>query len=200
VKPASLALAAIAAFFLFGARGGRAQSSSGIHLGLAGGAVLPVGDTFTTWKSGYQLSAMLEYGVSASPVTVRLEGGYASADSSSTRPRISRATRRIVSGSANVLIGASHSPVKPYILGGAGIYRMRISADAFDPIEGHPPYRIEVAQTAFGVNVGAGASFPIGRRLKGFLEARYTQLSNPPGYPLVQEDLGVFHLMGGVAF
>jgi opacity protein-like surface antigen len=200
VKRTSLVLATIAAFFLFGAREGRGQSASGIHLGLAGGATLPIGDTFPTWRTGYQFSAMLEYDLPASPVTVRLEGGYAASDSSSTPPRIGSATRRIVSGSANIIIGALGTAVRPYILAGGGIYRLRISADAYDPFGNIPPYRIEIGQTVFGLNAGAGLSFSIAKRLKGFVEGRYTYLSTSPAYPLVESGSGFFQLMAGVAF
>jgi opacity protein-like surface antigen len=140
----------------------RAQAGGGVHFGVAGGETFPVSDSKDDFKNGWHAGAMLTFGVPLSPVAVRVEAVY-----HTMNRRDGEGTATVLSGTANaIVVPASLLVVKPYFVGGAGVYRY--SSTVSDPLPS--------PQTKFGWNAGGGIAFRL-RETTLFVEARYHRVS-----------------------
>ena len=166
MKHSAVAIAAIIGLTL--APSARAQSS--LHLGLAGGAAIPVGKLDGNYSTGAAGLATLSIGPRESPLGMRIDYGYAGFNGKTAAgarvPDI-----HISSLSANLVVAFRVGYVKPYLVGGAGWYPLRLAGAA-------------KRENDFGANGGAGVAFPIPYTSIGaFIEARYHDVNRSATTP-----------------
>jgi len=166
MKHSAVAMAAIIGLTL--APSARAQSSP--HLGLAGGAAIPVGKLDGNYSAGAAGLATLSIGPRESPLGMRIDYGYAGFNGKTAAgarvPDI-----HISSLSANLVVAFRVGYVKPYLIGGAGWYPLRLAGAA-------------KRENDFGANGGAGVAFPIPYTSIGaFIEARYHDVNRSATTP-----------------
>lgn len=178
MKRTILALAAVAAAAL--APSAHAQVSNPIHVGVSGGISFPTsdaadfGDGFTMkLKSGYNVAGHLGFSVPLFPLGLRADVGYNKFDGKDTDLGgfgNARFDAGVLSGTLNAIIKpASLLPVKPYLIGGVGAYRVKTEGSGTFLGESGSG---DQSTTHFGLNGGAGINFSLGE-LSTFLEARY---------------------------
>ncbi len=162
---------------------GSAASSAGAqrstHLGIAGGVTIPVGILDGTYSTGVSGLATLSMGPSESPIGLRVDYQYAGLNGKTVNgakvPDI-----HVSSLTANMVIAFRVAYVKPYLIGGAGWYPLRLPGAK--------------RENDFGVNGGAGIAFPIPYTAIGaFVEARYHDVnrSDTSPYHYIPITLGV---------
>lgn len=143
------------------------------HFGVSAGVSMPTSTFGDAVKAGYNASALLSFSPPLSPIGVRAELGYNRFDFDG-----GGGNSQILDGAVNVLFSTpATSIIKPYVTGGLGVYRHKLSFDgAFADFFGTG----SDSQTKLGFNGGAGLSFG----LSGFqtqLEARYVYITAESG-------------------
>jgi Outer membrane protein beta-barrel domain len=136
----------------------RAQASGGtpsVGFGVLGGASIPTGDFGNFAGTGWHAGALLDITNSDWPIGFRIDGVYHKFGNKSE-------------GNPNMIVGTANAlwmfpmtqpaTVKPYLIGGVGIYNER--CDGCN------------SQTKFGINGGAGLELPLSG-LSTIIEARY---------------------------
>ncbi len=143
-----------------------AQSAS---FGLGGGLILPMSDYKNIDKIGWHGLAKVDIGIPMSPVSVRLDALYGQTTHKDigTTPVDGKTT--LIGGLANLVykIPLPAPMVKPYLLGGAGIYNLKVTV---------PSASIDTSETKFTWDFGVGASFGA-----FFVEARYVSIQESGG-------------------
>ncbi len=162
--------------FVFGmslCEAARAQGASGVHVGITGGADFPVQDQKDAFKVGWNAGALVAINFGTSPVGLRIDGAYHRMDTESALAAFTGSGNvRILSGSANLVLGPKGGPAEPYVLGGAGAYDMRFHGEDLT----HNTF--SDSTTRFGWNAGAGIAFPLGTsNSRIFVEGRYISVS-----------------------
>ena len=156
------------ALILFGAASfAGAQGSAGFRVGFAGGATFPVEDAKDIYDTGYHGSLMFLINLPAVPIGFRFEGTYARMNEQSFPGTSGRV--EIGGGTANLVLGPRLLLVKPYFIGGAGVYRLKFTHNGTFAFE-------DTQSPQFGFNVGGGVAFSLGPAATLFLEARYTRV------------------------
>jgi hypothetical protein len=80
-------------------------------------------------------------------------------------------TGSILSGLANVTLGVSAGPVKPYVLAGLGAFNTKTQ------VTGAP----SASQTQFGIDGGVGVEFKLGA-ISGFIEGKIENIFTDQGF------------------
>lgn len=83
----------------------------------------------------------------------------------------------LVGGLATLQLGLGSGPIQPYVLGGAGVYRRRISQDLDGTIDEFQS--LTRNDTEIGYNGGAGIAFRLGG-VRLFAEGRYHSVQTKP--------------------
>lgn len=157
MKRISLAVAAFAVAALTTSTSS-AQSAKPISLGISAGAAIPVGDLSDDYNTGYNGTVSLQFQSSGSPIGIRIDGMYNKLANKDERPLL--ADIKILSANANIVYALPGVGIRPYLIGGAGIYSYKPDISGVD------------AQSDLGVNGGIGASFPLSG-FNTFVEARF---------------------------
>jgi hypothetical protein len=135
--------------------------AQGAEFSLGGGLGIPLGTYNDVAKIGWQGTAGIAFVGKTAPVGVRVDGSYAQFSDETTLDIKSQ----LIYGTANVVYrlgGSTESRVRPYLVGGGGVYNLKAIGD--DAFEG--------SSTDFGVNLGAGLD--VGAGGAGiFVEARW---------------------------
>lgn len=147
-----------------------AAAQRSIHLGLAGGAAIPVGELDSAYATGASGLATLSMGPQESPIGLRFDYQYAAFNGKtvggSNVPDI-----HINSLTANMVVAFRVGYAKPYLIGGAGWYPLRLPGAA-------------KRENDFGVNGGAGVAFPLPYTgIGAFVEARYHDVNRSDTSP-----------------
>jgi hypothetical protein len=154
-----------AAALIFGASTLPAQSA--VNIGIAAGAAIPVGDFADFVKTGYNGTVFLGIKPALSPVGFRVDGMYnkflGRNDLGADHPDAS-----IIGGTANLVYYLPGVGIRPYVIGGAGYYGLKLDAPG------------QERTGKFGVNGGAGAQFALSG-FNVFLEARFHHVSTEGG-------------------
>jgi len=123
--------------------------------GIAGGASIPIGDFADFASTGWHAGALVEWNTPSSPIGVRFEGVYHKfGEKDENYPNM-------IVGLANLVWNFPMTEpytVRPYLIGGAGIYNER--CDGCD------------SQTKAGLNGGGGITIPLSG-FSTFVEARF---------------------------
>jgi opacity protein-like surface antigen len=150
-----------------------AQGASGVHLGIAGGADFPVQNQREAFRTGWNAGALLAINFGTAPVGLRIDGAYHRMETKSDLAAFAGSGNvRILSGTANLVLGPKGGPAEPYVLGGAGGYDLRFHGEDLT----HNTF--SDSTTRFGWNAGAGIAFPLGTsNSRIFVEGRYISIS-----------------------
>jgi opacity protein-like surface antigen len=144
-----------------------------VHFGLSAGVSMPQSSFGDAVKSGYNATGMLQFSMPLSPVGIRAEVGYNHFDIKG-----GGGSSQILDGAANIVLSMpTPSTIKPYVTGGLGVYRHKLS---FDSSLGGFLGTSSASQTKLGFNGGIGVGFG----LTGFqtqLEARYVYITADSG-------------------
>lgn len=141
-----------------------AHAQSPVHFGVSAGASMPTGDFGDAADMGYNVAGLVELSLPAAPVSFRGELGYNSwgfkssvADGESVSA---------LSGAVNAVYAfpMPAAPVKPYVIGGLGMYHLSTSISGVS------------AENKFGFNAGAGLKFNLGT-INALAEVRYTHIA-----------------------
>ncbi len=147
-----LALAATVA----AASSASAQSTKPISLGISAGAAIPISDLANDYSTGYNGTVSLGFNSYGSPLGFRIDGMY---NSLSAKSDVNLPDVKISSANANLVYALPGTGIRPYLIGGAGIYGLKSDFDGSSTI------------TKLGLNGGIGASFPLSG-FNTFVEAR----------------------------
>lgn len=122
-------------------------------LGISAGAAVPMGKLSDTHSTGFNTMLSLGFGGGEEiPVSLRFDGAYTKFNGNTTNG-ITASSIRIWSGGVNAIASIPGGEViRPYILGGGGVFNMKSSATG------------ATSSTDFGVTGGVG----VGLDLSGF--------------------------------
>ena len=157
----AIALAALAAAIVTAPAAVEAQSP--VKFGLAAGATFPVGDLGDVSEWGYHVSGNITGKPMMSPVGFRGEvmwNRLTGKDFDTALGTVQGDDIDVLAGIVNAEIGMSGIGVKPYLIGGVGMYRFSSAAENSD------------SETKFGFNIGAGLDFGLAG-FSAFTEARF---------------------------
>ncbi|HEX6574572.1 MAG TPA: outer membrane beta-barrel protein [Gemmatimonadaceae bacterium] len=154
-----------------------AQSSKPISLGISAGAAIPVGDFGDDYTTGYNGTLSLIMKSYGSPIGLRIDGMYNKMSVKDDRtiavPGFGVVDAAVISGAnANIVYNLPGTGMTPYLIGGAGIYNLKLDVDDADSPD---------SQNKFGVNGGIGAAFPLSG-FNAFIEARYHHIFTKDGF------------------
>ncbi len=160
--------------FLFMSAAGiaSAQGAPGFRFGITGGADFPLQDQSDVYKTGWNGGLLFAINFGDTPFGLRFQATYDEMHLKEFAlfPNASGKTR-IIAGVGDLVIGARHGAVQPYLIGGVGAYDLRFSGQDFSD----NPF--SDSTTRFGWNAGGGLAFPLGSTSRMFVEARYTSVS-----------------------
>jgi hypothetical protein len=154
-----------AAALIFGASALPAQSA--VSIGIAGGAAIPVGDFADFVNTGYNGTVILGIKPALSPVGFRVDGMYNRFPGRNDLV-VDHPNASIIGGTANLVYYLSGVGIRPYVIGGAGYYGLKLDTPGAD------------RTNKFGVNGGVGAQFALSG-FNTFLEARFHHVSTEGG-------------------
>ncbi len=153
-----------------------AQGAPGVHFGLSGGADFPIQDQKDVYKTGWNGTALVAINSATSPLGFRIDGSYHEFRTKDNLVAfVGTGKTRVISGTADLVVGPHGISVEPYFVGGVGAYDLRFHGQEVDT--GNV---FSDTSTRFGWNAGGGLAFPLGDRRAGsrfFIEARYTSVS-----------------------
>jgi hypothetical protein len=132
-----------------------------------GGATLPLSDFKDAAKTGWNAGVLLNVGVPLVPVSFRVDAQWQQLQGKTYdagKEFFTHDDFRIIDGTANVVytFGAA-LPTKFYLIGGAGVYNVRVKNSDVD---------LNASSTKFGLNGGVGFKFQL-TGFSTFIEARY---------------------------
>jgi hypothetical protein len=133
-----------------------AQSTKPVSLGISAGAAIPISDFGDAYSTGWNGTVSLGFNSVGTPVGFRIDGMY---NSFSAKDGVTLADTKIAAGTANIVYALPGTGIRPYLIGGAGIYGLKYDDPSRD------------WQTKLGLNGGVGASFPLSG-FNTFVEAR----------------------------
>ncbi len=134
---------------------------SPFEIGGAAGVAIPTGDLADFTDMGYNATFLVGFNPAYLPIGLRFDAAYNEfgfSDGVDGNVNVSSFT-------ANGVFKLPTGGFTPYLIGGAGLYR--VGADLFGETD---------AQNKFGFNVGGGISMPLSG-FKVFVEARYNHVS-----------------------
>ncbi|MBA2684571.1 MAG: outer membrane beta-barrel protein [Gemmatimonadaceae bacterium] len=145
----------------------QAVVSSPVRFGIMGGATVPLSDFSDAAKTGWNAGILMNIGVPLVPVSFRIDGQWQQLKGKNFdygKGAVTHDDFRIIDGTANVVytFGAA-LPTKFYLIGGAGVYNVRVKNNDFD---------LNASGTKFGLNGGVGFKFQL-TGFSTFIEARY---------------------------
>ena len=123
------------------------------RIALSGGVAAPVSELSDVVDMGYNVAVGVNLGGARIPIGARIEGGLNGFNFKNTNEDV-----RILNATANAIVNLGNQDGSPYVIGGLGIYNSKF-ADTD-------------SENAFGLNLGGGLRFPLGR-FNTFFEARY---------------------------
>jgi hypothetical protein len=133
-------------------------AAQSVHFGLGGGLTMPLSDYKTVDNAGWHVLGKVDIGIPMSPFSVRLDGMYGQTSHKSP----ATGNTKLAGGTADLVwhIPTAVPGVKPYLVGGAGMYN-------FNPGGG--------SSTKITWGGGLGTSIGVGP-IHGFAEARYMSI------------------------
>jgi hypothetical protein len=157
ISSALIALAAVA----IGASTSFAQSAKPVSLGISAGATIPISDLGNDYSTGYNGTVSLGFNSPGSPIGFRIDGMY---NKLAAQDFVNLPDVTILSANANIVYALPGVGIRPYLIGGAGVYGLK--SDVNTAFTGSSTI------TKLGLNGGIGASFPLSG-FNTFVEARY---------------------------
>ena len=175
MKRTSVTIAAMALAIFSSAS--MAQSTKPVSLGISGGASIPVGDFADIYSTGFNGTVSLGLNSYGSPIGFRVDGMYNGFNDRSDLI-VPRPNYRIIAGTANLVYALPGRGMRPYLIGGAGVYGQRPDID-------EAKYT-----TDFGLNGGIGAAFPLSG-FNTFIEARFHHVMSDVATQFIPVTFGI---------
>jgi opacity protein-like surface antigen len=154
-------------------------STRAVSFGIAGGATIPTGDVGDFYGTGFNVMGTLGFQPVAMPVGVRFDVAWHNLGLNDDFVFEDGTDLRVLSGTANAVLTVSNTGgMKPYLIGGVGVYNMDAGGSS---------------ETKFGLNGGGGIEFPLAG-FSTFVEARYHHVftdSDAMGVQLVPIVFGI---------
>ena len=151
--------------------GAGSLSAQGVRFGIGGGLVMPTGDYKTADKLGFLVGADATYWLMGAPVGIRVEGQY----SQTSHKNGVDGNTKIIGGMGEVVyaFGTNKDQVRPYILGGIGLFNVKVTS---------PSFGIDTSVTKVGFGGGAGLAFKMGAGgTRFFVEGKFVSVSTGGG-------------------
>ncbi len=145
------------------------------RLMIGGGFTAPNGSLADAADPGYHLRAALHVGIPTLPVALRGDGALHRMGSK----QAGMEAPEVLEGSLSLVYVLPGVGMQPYILGGAGTYRLESGPTDATVTESTTGY-----QAGFGVAVG-------GLGLGAFAEIRYVHIPADPGFRLIPLTVGL---------
>ena len=147
-----------------------AAQAPSVRFGLGGGAIVPVGDYEIADKIGWHGLGMVQVGLPAVPVEIRVDGLYGHTTHKDMSGVAVPGSTKLYGGLANVVynIGPKMT-VRPYVLGGIGVYHVTVDVPGTTADE-----------TKFAFGVGGGVSVGMGLA-RFFVEGRFVSVRESGG-------------------
>ncbi|MBA3556479.1 MAG: outer membrane beta-barrel protein [Gemmatimonadales bacterium] len=140
----------------------QAAHAQGLSFGVGAGAVVPTGTMADANSTGWSAMAVARLKPPVAPIGFQVDAFYNRFGLESGIDGHSR----LIGATANALFAfPSVSPVRPYLLGGAGVYNAKASVEGSE------------SATKVGVNAGAGFDFALGSA-QLFADARFHAILN----------------------
>lgn len=149
-----------------GASANEASAQNPFEIGGAIGAAVPVGDLGDIADMGYNATFLVGYNPAFLPVGLRFDAAYNEFGLKDVDGNVN-----IPSFTANAILKLPSGGFTPYVIGGAGLYRL--GAELFGQTD---------SENRFGWNAGGGISMPLSG-FKVFVEARFNQVVGKDGDP-----------------
>lgn len=145
----------------------QAQSAT---FGVGGGVISPTSDFKSVDNVGWHALGMVNVQVPMTPLDVRVDGLYGQTTHKDIAGSPVDGNTKLFGGLVSVVwrIATAVPFVKPYVLGGGGLYHF---TKTFPGTTGPA----EVSETKFAWGAGGGASLGVGP-VRAFLEARYASV------------------------
>ena len=176
ISLAVAALAALAAVTLTSSTAS-AQSAKPISLGISVGAAIPVGDFSDIYQTGYNGTVSLGFNSVGTPIGIRVDGMFNQFTDRSDL-LVSRPDYRIIGANANLVYALPGTGIRPYLIGGAGIYGQKPDVSGAE------------TTTDFGLNGGIGAAFALSG-FTTFIEARYHHIMSDAATQFIPVTFGI---------
>jgi len=172
------------------ATGTTAAAQMPVHVGVAAGATVPTSDVSKELqdqpafkaKVGYHVTGLVEFSLPTLPLGLRaevmyhdLKGDPQTFDDPILGTGSVQVDTRLIGGTLNALFTGGGIGVKPYAIGGVGVYNTQAKGKASGDVFGS--FSDKQSDTNFGLNGGIGLRFPLGG-MSTFLEARYHYIFN----------------------
>ena len=139
-----------------------------LSFGIAAGAAVPTSDLSDFTNTGYNGTLMLGLNTPSLPFNFRIDGAY-----NDFGDKYDNKSLHTTSLTGNLVYTFSTtSTVRPYVIGGIGLYSTGVSTDQGSYSSG--------TTTDFGFNVGGGVTIPL-NGFNAFIEARYNRISASGG-------------------
>ena len=172
-----------------------------VSFGVSGGLSIPTGDAGDVFASGFNVDALVEVQARpASPLAFRFEAGYQRFELKDELKDLFEefggdvdVDARILSGLANVVYKFPGTTVRPYVLGGIGVFNLggSVSISGFEEFEEELDTDDSGSTTSFGYNVGGGLEVPLSG-LTAFGEVRFQQIRiDGSGFNIVPIKVGI---------
>ena len=149
------------------AQNASAQSLNSFEIGGALGAALPLGELGDAADVGYNATFMVGMNPAFLPVGIRFDAAYNEFGLEGVDGNVN-----IPSFTANAIFKLPTGGFTPYLIGGAGLYR--VGGELFGTTAD--------SENRFGWNAGGGISMPLSG-FKVFVEARYNSALGKDGDP-----------------
>ena len=138
----------------------RPQPTEGTMFGVGAGLTLPMGNYSTADKLGFHGMGLVQFPLHHTPIHLRADVMFST---TSHKNNVSGSTHAI-GGTFNALyhLGEPSMSVRPYILGGLGLFNV---GGSYNGVSG--------SNTNIALDFGAGILFGIGASTHAFVEGRY---------------------------
>ena len=148
-------------------------AAQGVHFGLGGGLIMPLSDYKNVDNVGWHALGKLDIAIPMSPVGIRVDGVFGQTKHKDIGGSPVDGKTQLIGGLVNLVykIPVPAPVVKPYLLGGGGVYNLKITV---------PSASVDTSETKFTWDLGVGATFGAGPA-SFFAEARYVSIQESGG-------------------
>lgn len=122
-----------------------ATAAAQVQLLAAVGLTNPMSDLNDVADVGWHLMAGADLSVAALPVSLRADGAYDSFGEQGTNPRPT-----ILSGALSLVVKFPGVGLRPYVLGGLGVYRTNVDSQATSDSGVHGAFGVDIGALGFG--------------------------------------------------
>jgi hypothetical protein len=139
-----------------------ARAQNPVQLGIAGGLALPTSDLSDLVDLGFNGTVTVGMTPALIPLGIRIDGAI---NQFAIKDELADGSARFLSVTGNLVYKIPGATVSPYLIGGAGLYNVKVEVAPFG----------SESENEFGWNVGAGINMPLSG-FSTFIEARYNQV------------------------